>query len=282
MVRIFSDSTCDLSPELIRSLGVTIIPLHVLLGDKEHLDGVDISPDALFAWADQNRTTPKTSAVSVAEAMSAFRPELKAGNDILCFSISGKLSGTYQNMCMAVEELNAVGRIRIIDSQNLSTGIGLLVARAAELASQGLELQPLASAINALIPKVRSSFVVDTLTYLHRGGRCSSVTALAGSALRIHPRIAVTCGEMGVTQKYRGKMSKVIVDYTDDLLADLTHADPARVFITHTGFDQDLLDKLHDKLASLQHFREIHIMRAGSVISSHCGPGTLGILYIAE
>ena len=279
-VKIISDSTCDLSPELIAKYNIEILPLHVVLGDQEYLDGVTITPDEIYAWADANKTTPKTSALAIDTTIAAFQPHLEAGNEIVCFAISGDMSTTVNIMRMAAQELEAEDRVFVMDSMNLSTGVGLQVIEAAVLANEGKSGSEIAAHIASICPKVRASFVVDTLTYLYRGGRCSGVAALAGSALKLHPRIAVAEGKMAPGKKYRGKMDKVILEYVKDMESDLKKAKADRVFITHSGCDQAVLDEVKSYLENLNHFGEILITRAGAVISSHCGPGTLGVLFI--
>jgi DegV family protein with EDD domain len=192
------------------------------------------------------------------------------------------MSGTFSVMNLAADSLEVTDRVYCIDSQNLSTGIGLMVIEAADMAKDGKSAKEIVERIEALRPLVRSSFVVDTLTYLHRGGRCSGVAAMAGSMLKLHPRIAVENGKMDAGKKYRGKMNKVILEYVHDMEEELKKAKPERVFITHSGCEQELLDSIHAYLQELNVFDEILTSRAGSVISSHCGPGTLGVLYIAQ
>lgn len=282
MIRILSDSTCDLSADLIEQYGVTILPLHVLLGDSEYLDGRNITPDDIYRWSDANKSTPKTSAISTFEAREAIQRFLDNGDEVLCFAISSKLSGTYQNMLHAVEELHAGDRVRVIDSQNLSTGVGLLVLQAAELIAKEYSLQEIQAQILSLVGQVRSSFVVDTLTFLHRGGRCSGLAALAGGALKLHPKISVSDGCMAPGKKYRGKMDHVLSNYVDDLRESMLQANPDHVFITHSGCSDDSITHIRRQVEALNHFRHIHVTRAGSVISSHCGPGTLGVLFIEK
>lgn len=282
MVKILSDSTCDLSTELIQKYGITIVPLHVVLGDSDYKDGVDITADEIYAWADANNATPKTSAISPEEAMNVMESLLDGDNEVICFAISSSMSGTLSAMNLAADTLEVTDKVYCIDSQNLSTGIGLLIIEAANMAKAGKSAKEIVEYIEAIRPLVRSSFVVDTLTYLHRGGRCSGVAAMAGSMLKLHPRIAVEGGKMDAGKKYRGKMNKVVMDYVRDMEDELRKAKPERVFITHSGCDQELLDAVHTYLEQLDVFEEILIIRAGSVISSHCGPGTLGVLYIAQ
>lgn len=281
-VKIISDSTCDLSPELLAKYDIHIMPLHVLLGEDEYLDGVSITPDQIYDWADANKATPKTSALSMDTTYDTFKAVLDQGDDIVCFSISGEMSTTVNVMRLCAEDLEAEDRIFVIDSRNLSTGVGLQVIEAAILAQQGKSAAEIADYISTITPKVRASFVVDTLTYLHRGGRCSGVAAFAGSALKLHPRIGVADGKMAPGKKYRGKMSKVILEYVKDMESELRSAKPDRVFITHSGHCEDIIPAVQEYLESLNHFGEILVTRAGSVITSHCGPGTLGVLFIAQ
>ena len=280
MIKIISDSTCDLSKELIEKYNITILPLHIHLNEEEYQDGVTITPDEIYTWADAHNTTPKTSAASMAEAIDLFQPHLDNGDEIICFSISSSMSANHNVMRLAIDELEAEDKISVIDSANLSTGEGLLVLEAAIMASEGKSREEIVAKIEALKPLVSASFVVDTLTYLHRGGRCSSVAALAGGVLKLHPKISVEGGKMDAGKKYRGKIESVILSYVKDMEEDLKNAKPDRVFITHSGCPESTIAQVQEYLESLNHFNEILITRAGSVVSSHCGPGTLGVLYI--
>ena len=282
MVKIISDSTCDLSQELLERYDIAVLPLQVTLGDESYEDGVNITVDEIYQWADENKTTPKTAAPAIETAASVLAPWLDAGNDLICFSVSESMSTSANVMRLAAKELKATDRVTVIDSQNLSTGGGLLVIEAAILAKEGKSAEEITAHVKALRPLVRASFVVDTLTYLHRGGRCSSVAALAGGMLKLHPKIVVAEGKMGVSKKYRGKMTRVLPEYVEDMKEELMNARTERVFITHSGCEQETLDQVKTILEGLGHFEEIHTTRAGSVISSHCGPGTLGVLFIAN
>lgn len=281
MVKIIADSTCDLSKELIEKYSVDILPLYIVLGDKEYQDGRGITPDEIYRWSDANGVTPKTAACSLAEAQELFKKYVDQGVEVICFSISNEMSTTGNVMRMAAEELNATDKISVINSENLSTGIGLMVVEAAEMAQQGKSRAEIVARIEEIRPRVRSSFVVDTLTFLHRGGRCSGAAALVGTTLKLHPRIAVENGKMAPGKKYRGKMSKVILSYASDMEEDLRAAESKRVFITHSGCETEDIDSVKRYLEGMNHFEEILITRAGGVISSHCGPGTLGVLFIA-
>ena len=280
MIKIISDSTCDLSQELIKKYNIGILPLHIHLGEEEYQDGVTITPDEIYTWSDANNTTPKTSAASMGEAIDAFQPYLEKGDEVICFSISSSMSANYKVMCLAAEDLEDEGKVHVIDSANLSTGIGLLVIEAATMAQEGKTAEEIVAKIEELKPLVSASFVVDTLTYLHRGGRCSSVAALAGGVLQLHPKIVVENGAMDAKKKYRGKMNMVIKSYVKDLEEDLQNAKKDRVFITHSGCSDEILNEIYSYIEALNLFDEILITRAGGVISSHCGPGTLGVLFI--
>ena len=282
MVKIISDSTCDLSKELIEKYDISILPLHIHLGDAEYEDGVNIFPEDIYQWSDANNTTPKTSAMSIDEAMDMFRPFLEEGREIVCFTISADMSAAFNVARMAAEELGAEDRIAVVNSENLSTGIGLQVIEAAIMAQEGKCAAEIKEAMDELKTRVRASFVVDILTYLHRGGRCSAVAALAGGMLKLHPRIEVEAGKMSPGKKYRGKLSSVILEYTKDMEENLYHAKKDRVFITHSGCKAEVVESVRTYLEGLNHFDEIIETRAGGVISSHCGPGTLGVLFIDE
>ena len=279
MVKIISDSTCDLSKELIEKYGIRIIPLYVRLGEDEYKDGVNITPEELYKWSDDHGETPKTAASSVADIEEYID---KDGDDeYIIFTISSQMSANFNNCKLAAEDLEMEDRIFVIDSANLSTGIGLQVLRAAELAAEGKKAAEIVSYIESIKGKVRASFVIDTLVYLHRGGRCSGLAAFFGSALKLHPRISVDDGAMHPEKKYRGKIDRCVLDYVKDMEPALVKAEKARGFITHSGCDSAIVDSVKAYLESLNHFDEILETRAGAVISSHCGPGTLGVLFIS-
>ncbi len=280
MVQIVADSTCDLAKETIEKYEISILPLHILLGENEYEDGVSISPDEIYSWSDEHKETPKTSAISLDKAKEVISEALGKNDEVVCMAISGQMSSSVNVMALAANELGVEDKVKVVDSENLSTGIGLLVIEAATLAREGATASEIVTHLDALKPMVRSSFVVDTLDYLYRGGRCSGLTALLGSSLHIHPQIVVEEGKMHSSKKYRGSMTKVLMDYAKSLEASLKNARKERVFITHSGCDQAVIDNLHDYLRNLNLFDEILITRAGGVISSHCGPGTLGILFI--
>jgi DegV family protein with EDD domain len=281
MVKIVADSTCDLSTDLIEKYHISIIPLNIVLDMESYLDGKEITPEEIYEWADKRNSTPKTAAPEIGSVIEVLYPLVKAKEDIIFFGISEDMSVTCHTVRMAAEELS-YQNIWVINSQNLSTGIGLQVLRAAELAAKGMEASEIVPIIEEARDNVCASFVVDTLTYLQRGGRCNAVTALLGNALKLKPMIAVKDGKMGVAKKYRGRQKNVVRDYAAELEPQLLQADPTRVFITHSGIDPTIEKDTYDYLKGLNYFKEIHITRAGGVISSHCGPNTLGILFYAQ
>ncbi len=279
MIRIFSDSTCDLSKELLERYNIGIIPLYVRLGEDEYLDGINITPEELYNWSDEHGETPKTAAPSIDDIAKILDKD--SADEYIIFTISSSMSASFNNARLAAESAEMSDRVHVIDSANLSTGIGLLVVRAAELAKEGKKATEIVSEIEKIKDKVRASFVIDTLVYLYRGGRCSGLAALLGTALKLHPRIAVSEGAMHPEKKYRGSSHKYVMDYVKDMESELKKARKDRVFITHSGCSKEVVDSVKEYLNSLGHFDEILETRAGSVVSSHCGPGTLGVLFIS-
>lgn len=280
-IRIVADSTCDLSEELIQKYDITINPLSIIMEDKSYFDGIEVTPEEIFAWANKNKTTPKTSAVNIQRSQEILEPMIQNGDDIIFFGISSKMSGTC-NVVKMLAMQNDYDRLFVIDSQNLSTGIGLQVIRAAEMAMAGHTAEEIIADIEMNRSNVRASFVIDTLTFLARGGRCTALTALMANTLRLHPMIVVNDGAMGVTKKFTGKMEVALNKYFESLKKDLANAESKRVFITHSGCDEKIIQAMYDKLAALNYFEEILITQAGGVISSHCGPNTLGILFYVK
>lgn len=281
-IRIVSDSTCDLSAELIEKYDITVIPLCIILGEKSYFDGVDISPAQIYEWSDENKTTPKTAGITFDKLDEIVKPLFESGDDIIYIGISEDMSSTCNTARIYGEDAE-YNRFFVINSKNLSTGIGLQVLRACELRDAGKSAEEIVSEIEGARDLVRASFVVaDKLTYLARGGRCTAVTALMANALKLHPEIVVRDGKMGVGRKYRGKTSVAVSAYVDGLMPALERADTRRVFITHSGCDDEIVESVRQKLIELGRFEEILITRAGGVISSHCGPNTLGVLFYEQ
>ncbi len=277
-VKIFADSTCDLSRDLIESNNISIVPLYVSFDDNAYKDGAEIWTKELYSKVAEYDKLPKTSAPSPLDFINAFKPFVEEGKDILYIGLSSKLSSTLQNAKIAASEFPDA-KIEIVDSYNLSTGIGLLVMKAVDLAKENLDVEEIARKIRELVPKVETAFVPDTLDYLHKGGRCSSLQALMGSVLKIRPIIKVVDGGMIVGQKARGKREKILDTMLENTLKDKDNMDIKRVFVTHTEGLEDATF-LKKKLEKNLDVEEVIITDAGCVISSHCGPNTVGILYI--
>lgn len=276
-IRIVADSTCDLDDRLRKEYQISIIPLNIVLDNNSYMDGLEITPDEIYRWSDRVGKTPKTASPQLGYIMSFLNKCKDLQEEVIYFSVSEEMSVTCQSVKTAAEELEY--NIHVIDSMNLSTGIGLQVLRAAELVKGGKSASEIVAIIEELRPKVRTSFVLDTLTYLHRGGRCNTITTLLGNTLKLKPMIVVKDGKMEVERKYRGRLETVVMNYANDLKEKLQKADPQRVFITHSGIDKGIVQNVYDYLKKMNHFQEILLTRAGGVISSHCGPNTLGILY---
>lgn len=279
-IQLVADSTCDLSPELLEKYHIVTIPLCIVMEDKSYYDMEEITPSEIYKWADANRTTPKTAATPYERAFETLKPFMDAGDDIIFIGISEQMSTTC-NVIRLIGADNGYKKLHVIDSMNLSTGIGLQLLYAAELIADGKTAAEVVERVEQRRHKVRASFVVDTLTYLARGGRCSSVTALLGNTLKLKPQIIVQKGAMSVYKKFRGKQSSVILKYAKELEEALLHADPTCVFVTHSGCEPSVVNEVVSYLESLDYFGKIYVTTAGGVISSHCGPGTLGVLFYA-
>jgi DegV family protein with EDD domain len=277
MIRIITDSTSDLGSDLIRRHRIEIVPLTVILKEKQYKDGQDIQTQQLFDYVKQYGELPKTSAVSVAEFIKAFQ----GSDEIIYIGISSQLSASFHNAELAVREMESKN-IHLVDSLNLSTGIGLLVLKAAELRDVGKSAAEITESVQTAITTVRSSFVVDTLEYLYLGGRCSAITNLAGSVLQIRPVIEVRSdGTLGVKEKVRGSRARALQSMVAAYKCDIQLIDLHRVFITHTGCLEDAA-WLEAELRKISQPEEICITTAGAVIASHCGPNTIGILYLLK
>lgn len=280
-IRIVADSTCDLSPELLKEYDIAIIPLCIVMEDKSYYDREEITPDQIYLWSDANRTTPKTSAAPYEKALSVLKPLIDAGDEILFLGISEQMSTTCNVIRLIASDLE-YNKLHVIDSMSLSTGIGLQVLYAAELARDGKSAEEIVQRVENRRGKVRASFVVETLTYLARGGRCKAVTALLANTLKLKPQIVVERGAMNVSKKFRGKQASVVLKYVKEMEPALLHADPSCVFITHSGCEESIIGEVRAYLDGLNYFAHIYVTQAGGVISSHCGPGTLGVLFYAD
>lgn len=277
-IRIVSDSTCDLSQELIEKYEISIIPLSITLGEDTYLDGVDITPEEIYAWSDEHKTTPKTSAVPFDKVEETLKPMIEAGDDIIFIGISEEMSSTCNRIRIFGEDAE-YDRLFVINSKNLSTGIGLQVLRAAELRDKGETAEKIVAEIESSRDRVRASFVLDTTVFLARGGRCTAIESFMATALKLHPEILVKDGKMGPGRKVRGKPSMAVNAYVDGLMPTIKNAETRRIFVTHSGSEREIIDSVKAKLTDLNIFDEILETQAGGVISSHCGPNTLGVLF---
>ena len=277
-IKISADSTCDLSPELIQRYDIGISPLYIVRDGESLVDGVDITPDEIYAHVEAGGSMCSTAAVSVYDYVEFFRKELESSDAVVHFHISGDMSACYQNACIAAAE---VGNVYPVDARNLSTGIGLLVLEAAELARAGqLTAQEIQERMNQRRELLDVSFVVEQLGYLRKGGRCSSVAALGANMLSLRPCIQVKDGKMGVGKKYRGAYQKCLLQYVKERLEGRNDIDLHRIFITESGgFTPEEVAEVEAAVRSYQPFEEVLHTRAGCTVSSHCGPRTLGILY---
>ncbi|MBQ2729726.1 MAG: DegV family protein [Clostridia bacterium] len=278
-VLIVSDSTCDLSPELIDRYGIKLLPLGVSLGEKLYSDGVDITPDHIYKHYEETGELPRTSAVNMADFSDSFEKYTAEGYSIVCFTISAEMSSTFNNARMAAEDFD---NVYVIDSRNLSTGSGLLVVSACEMAKEGKSAKEIAEAVNAMRDRVCASFVIDDLEFLHKGGRCSALAAFGANLLKLKPCIVVKDGKMGVSKKYRGNFPQVLKAYVSEQIGDGSDIEIDRVFVTHAGCDEDIYMACVEQVRALGIFKEVFITRAGCTVSSHCGRNTLGVLFIKK
>lgn len=281
-ILLSADTPCDIGDELKERYQVSLYPLHIILEGKQYTDGLDISPDMLYeAWYER-KELPKTAAINPGEYADYFRSLVEQGYDVLHISLGSGLSSSCQNAKLAAEAFEGV---RVIDSRNLSTGFGHLVCEAGERIRAGMPIEQIVQEVEALVPGVSASFVLDTLEFLHAGGRCSSLAHLSANLLNLKPCIAVQVSEGGgmtVGKKYVGKLPRVLKKYVQDQLEGRTDLLLDRVFITHSGIDAAILEDIRTQVLALQPFREVCITRASCTISAHCGPNTLGVLFITR
>lgn len=278
-VIIASDSTCDLGPDLIARYDIKILPLSVNLGTKIYTDGVDIDPDMIYRHYEEKRELPKTAAPNILDFSSLYQKYTAQGYAVVMFTISSTMSVTYNNARLAALDFEDVYPV---DTCNLSTGGGLLVLHAAELAAAGKSAAEIAEECRAMTQKVDASFVIDNLEFLHRGGRCSAVAAFGANLLQLKPCISVNGGKMGVGKKYRGKFAAVLQKYIVDRIGDGADVCQNRVFVTHAGCDDAIVQQCVDQVKGMGVFDEVLVTRAGCTVSAHCGRNTLGVLFVRK
>ncbi len=281
-VILCADTTCDLGPELTEQTGVQLYPYHVVLGDKSYRDGIDLTPDDIFRIYREQKILPTTAAINTQEYIDFFRPFVEGGNDVVYITLGSGLSVAYQNCVMAAQEFP--DRVYVVNSRNLSSGSGHLVLEAASRISAGLSAKETAEQVDALASKVTASFVLDTLEFLHKGGRCSALTMMGANLLKLKPCIRVSNedGHMDVGKKYRGSLDIALEGYVRDELEGRTDIRLDKIFITHTTIAQERVDAVRKLILKYQPFEHIYDTGASCTISSHCGPNTLGILYMTK
>ena len=281
-ILLSADSTCDVSGELLERCKAKLIPLHIILNEKSYDDGVNIKPDDIYANFAKTGKLPKTSAINTQEYIDIFKPYIDDGYDVIHINLGSALSSSYQNCVTASGEFD--GHLYPINSCNLSSGSGHLVIETAKRIEKGMTAPEIAAEIKALVPKCHTSFVIDKLDYLRAGGRCSTLAMLGANLLQLKPSIEVNNndGSMTVGKKYRGKLENVLIQYVHEQLDKYENIRNDKIFITHAGIGDKYVEIVKNELDKLHYFTEIFIERASCTISSHCGPGTLGILFMTE
>lgn len=278
-IKILSDSTCDLSADLVNKYDITLVPLTIVKDNKTYKDGVDINTADIFAYADSGKGLCSTTATNVGEYCDYFAKYANDYDGILHINLGSGFSSSYQNACLAAEDFD---NVRVVDSQNLSTGQGLVVLKACELAGQCETLDELHEKVQAFTSRIEASFLLDQLTYLAKGGRCSAVAALGANLLNLKPCIEVKDGKMSVVKKYRGNYSKCLASYIKDRLSERDDLDKDTLFVTRTPVNEACLDSVKQAVDEFADFNNIYWTEAGCTVSCHCGPGTLGVLFVRK
>ena len=277
-IRMTADSTCDLSPDLLRKYNVGIVPLSVIIDGEVFHDGVDVTPRDVFRAAEAGKSV-RTAAVNTYEYREFFTEQLKTCDQLVHICISSEFSTCYSDALEASREMD---NVFVVDSRNLSTGSGLLVLEGAEMAAGGMEGAEIAETLRKRTSLVDASFVVRTVDYLRRGGRCSGLEAMGAKMLHIRPSIVVREGRMHPGEKYRGRYEHYLKHYIRDLLENDSDIDFRRVFITHSPSEEGLVRFAIDTVKSYGLFREVLETMAGCTICTHCGPDTLGLLFMRK
>lgn len=278
-IKISSDSTCDLSKEYVEAHNVGILPLVVVKDGESFRDGVDITPEVIFAHVNGGGALCSTSAANVNDYMELFEEYKKEYDAVIHINIGSGFSSSHQNARLAAEDFE---NVYVVDSMNLSTGHGLVVVEAVKMAEAGMEPEKIYEALNDLAPRVEASFVLDRLDYMVKGGRCSAVAALGASLLQLKPCIEVVDGKMGVCKKYRGSYEKALGNYVKDRLKDREDIEMERIFVTHTETPQEVVESVKATVKEYKNFEIMEETVAGCTVSCHCGPNTLGVLFIRK
>lgn len=278
-IKITSDSTCDLSNELVKQYDIGIFPLTVIKDNKVYSDGITITADEIFAHVAAGGDLCSTTAGSVGEYQALFEKYAGDYDAVVHINISSEFSSSYQNACLAASEFD---NVVAIDSRNLSTGQGLVVLEACELAKTVSSMEEIKEKLDVFAPKVEASFLLDQLKYMVKGGRCSSVVALGANLLNLKPCIEVKNGKMSVVKKYRGSYAKCLASYVKDRLADRDDLDRKTLFVTNTPVADDCFEAVKNAVKEYGDFENIYWTNAGCTVSCHCGPGTLGVLFVRK
>ncbi|MBQ8342775.1 MAG: DegV family protein [Clostridia bacterium] len=278
-IRITSDSTCDLG-HLVAERNIGILPLQVNLDADSFHDGVDITPQDIFDFVAEKKILPKTSAPSIGDYEEFFTKQLKEYDEVIHFNISAKSSGSHNMAKQAAESFG--GKVRVVDSMALSSGQGLLVLKAADMRDEGKTADEIVVAVEEIRTHINTSFIPDSLDYLHKGGRVSGMVKLAAGLFKIHPLILMDNGQLVPGKKYKGKMTVIIKQYIEDLYNMYPKYDKTRCFVTHSTADPELVAAAKEKVNELFHFDEVIETVAGSIVTSHCGRNTLGVLFVYE
>lgn len=278
-IKVLSDSTCDLPPELLEKYDISLIPLAIIKDGKTYLDGIDITTADIFKHVAEGGALCSTAAINVTEYQAHFAKYASEYDGVLHINISSEFSCSHQNACIAASEFD---NVRVVDSRNLSTGQGLVVLKACALAETCSSMDELKEKLDEFTPRVEASFLLDQLNYMVKGGRCSSVVALGANLLNLKPCIEVKNGKMSVVKKYRGNYAKCLASYVKDRLADRDDLDRETLFITRTPVSDVCLDAVRQAVDNYADFENIYWSEAGCTVSCHCGPGTLGVLFVRK
>ena len=276
-VKITADSTCDLPPEIIEKYNIGLTPLYIIMDDKPYKDRLEISVSDIFDYVNSGKGITRSNAINISEYQEYFAEWLKENDAIVHINLSSHISACNQSAVIAAQDFD---NVYVVDSLSLSTGSGNIVLDAAIMAQEGKSAEEIVAELKKLIPKAETSFVIGTLKFLHLGGRCSGLAALGANLLKLNPCIEMIDGKMEVGKKYRGNFSKIILQYVEDRLLNRDDIDTKRIFITYPPtMDKELIDEIEEKIKSIKDFDVILRSEAGCVISNHCGPVCVGILF---
>lgn len=279
-IKITVDSPADIPKKLVEELDIKIIPLYVNTNSGSHKDMIDITPNDIFNQYETTKVLPKTSACTIEDYTNAFKTIINNGDKVMHFSLGSKFSSCYQNACIASKEFPE-SNVYVVDSQNLSSGMAICVLAANELIKQGETIDNIATKISKdIVPNIETSFIIENLTYLHAGGRCSSVAKFGANLLKIKPCIELENGEMNSGKKYRGPFSKCVYEYVNNRLSNRDDINKDIVFIVHSPCEQEMINKIKIQLKKKYCFKKIIEAQTSCTIASHCGPNTVGVVFL--